>query len=251
MTTLVHAAQVLRSVLFIAQMYLAMAVIGLGFAPLVLLRREMALTAMRSYCRWVRWTARWMVGLRSEVRGQVPQGEVLVAAKHQSFFDILILFSVLPRPRFVMKKELTRTPFLGWYARKVGCVAVDRGRRGQAVRQMLDDVRAGGLGPSQLVIYPQGTRVPPGERRDYKPGTAFLYEALGQPCVPVATNVGLFWPKRSLLRRPGTVVVEFLDPIAPGLPTKVFLASLSGTIESESDRLMAEAGFVPPARDPR
>lgn len=232
-----------RSVLFIAQMYLAMAIIGLAAVPVVLIRRESAYQVMRLYCNWVRWTAGWMVGLRSEVRGNVPIGAVLVAAKHQSFFDILILFSVLPRARFVMKKELTKAPVLGWYARQIGCVAVDRGKRGQAVRQMLEDVQAQGGAPSQLVIYPQGTRVPPGTWRDYKPGAAILYDALAQPCVPVATNVGLFWPKRSLMRHPGVAVVEFLDPVAPGMAMKEFLGQLAETIEAESDRLMVEAGF--------
>ena len=237
--------QGVRSVLFIGQMYLVMALMGIACTPVAMVWRDAALAAMRAYCHWVRWTARWMVGLHSEVRGKVPEGEVMIAAKHQSFFDILILFSVLPQPRFVMKKELTRAPFLGWYARRIGCVAVDRGKRSQAVRQMLADVQDGGVGPAQLVIYPQGTRVPPGEWRDYKPGTAILYEALGQPCVPVAANVGLFWPKRSLMRRRGTAVVAFLDPIAPGAPMKGFLAELAETIEGESDRLMAEAGYRP------
>lgn len=246
MTALGNALQLLRSIVFIAQMYLAMAVLALLFMPLVLVRRDYAFTAIHTYCRWVRLSARWLVGLRSEVRGPVPQGDVLVAAKHQSFFDILILCSVLPRPRFVMKKELTRAPILGWYARRMGCVAVDRGKRGQAVRQMLEDVQAGGLGPSQLVIYPQGTRVPPGDQRDYKPGTAILYDALARPCVPAAANVGVFWPKRSLMRLPGTAVVEFLDPIPPGGAMKPFLADLAARIETASNRLMAEAGFVFP-----
>jgi 1-acyl-sn-glycerol-3-phosphate acyltransferase len=251
MTALGNAVQLVRSILFIGQMYLSMAILALVFAPLAIASSAAAHLAIRTYCNWVRFSARWMVGLKSEVRGTIPQGDVLVAAKHQSFFDILILFSVLPRARFVMKKELTRAPFLGWYARRIGCVAVDRGKRGQAVRQMLEDVRAGnGQGASQLVIYPQGTRVPPGALRDYKPGTAILYEALGQACVPAATNVGVFWPKRSLMRRPGTAVVEFLAPIPPGQPMKGFLAELSSRVERESDRLMAEAGFVPPDGEP-
>lgn len=251
MTALATPLQFLRSVVFIAQMYLAMTVIALVFMPLVLIRRDHAFTAIHTFCIWVRLSARWLVGLHSEVRGPVPQGDVLIAAKHQSFFDILILGSVLPRPRFVMKKELTRAPIIGWYARRMGCVAVDRGKRTQAVRKMLEDVQAGNPGSSQLVIYPQGTRVPPGQRRDYKPGTAILYGALALPCVPAATNVGVFWPKRSLMRLPGTAVVEFLDPIPPGGAMKPFLVELAATVETASDRLMAEAGFVvpPPAPD--
>ena len=239
--------QGLRSVLFIAEMYLAMALMALYWTPLVLWRKDNAVRAIHAYCRHVRASAALMVGLRSEVRGTVPTADALVAAKHQSFFDIIILCSVLPRPRFIMKKELLRAPILGWYAKRIGCVAVDRGKRGQAVRAMLDGAQRGPGVPSQLVIYPQGTRVPPGAHRPYKPGTAALYEALGMVCVPVAANVGVFWPKRSLMRRPGLAVIEFLEPIAPGVPAGELMKRLESSVEGVSDRLMAEAGFVPQA----
>lgn len=239
--------QAVRSAVFIAEMYLAMAYYALVWTPLVLWRKENAVRAIHAYCRHVRASAALIVGLRSEVRGTVPSGDALVAAKHQSFFDIIMLCSVLPRPRFVMKKELMRTPIVGWYARRIGCVAVDRGKRGQAVRAMLDGAQRGPGVPSQLVIYPQGTRVPPGQHRPYKPGTAALYDALGLPCVPVAANVGVFWPKRSLMRRPGLAVIEFLEPVAPGLPAAELMSRLEASVEQASDRLMAEAGFTAPS----
>ena len=236
--------QAIRSAVFIAEMYLAMALFALFWTPLALWRADMAVRAIHAYCRHVRRSAALIAGLRSEVRGAVPQGDVLVAAKHQSFFDILILCSVLPRPRFVMKKELVRAPIVGWYARRIGCVAVDRGRRGQAVRSMLDAARQGSGSGSQLVIYPQGTRVAPGVRRDYKPGTGALYETLGTPCVPAATNVGMFWPRHGLMRKPGLAVVEFLAPIPPGMATKPFMEELERVVEAASDELMAEAGLA-------
>jgi 1-acyl-sn-glycerol-3-phosphate acyltransferase len=110
---------------------------------------------------------------------------------------------------------------------------------------MKADVAAGAADPGQLIIYPQGTRVAPGVARPYKVGTGLLYEQLGQPCVPVATNVGVFWPKRGILRKPGLAVVEFLPPIAPGLPVADFMARLEEEVETHSNRLMAEAGFRP------
>ncbi len=230
----------LASLLFVAQMYLAMAVLAVVFTPFALFTPRAAFAAMYAYCAWVRWSARWMIGLASEVRGPVPTGEVLIAAKHQSFFDILLLFSVLPRPKFIMKREIIRTPILGWYALRIGCIPVDRGRRGAAIRQMVEDVARGRAEPGQLVIYPQGTRVPPGVAAPYKPGTGVLYAELGQPCVPVATNVGAFWPRRGILRRPGLAVVEFLPAIAPGQPQAAFMAGLEAEIETASDRLLAE-----------
>ncbi len=239
-----HALQWVLSLLFIGQMYLAMAVLALWFTPYVVFRRDMAFAAVHAYCRWVRFSARWMVGLRTEVRGEVPLDEVLVASKHQSFLDIIMIVSVLPRPKFIMKKELRWAPILGWYAMRMGCVPVDRGRRGQAVRKMLEDVRAGREVPGQLIIYPQGTRVAPGAKLPYKQGTAALYEELGQDCVPAATNVGVFWPRHGILRRPGLAVVEFLPRLPAGLPREEFMKRLETEVETASNRLMAEAGFT-------
>lgn len=235
MTALRHIA----SAIFILQMYVVLVLMGIAFTPWAVVARRGAQVGIRTYCRYVRATARLLCGLHSEVRGPVPDTELIVAAKHQSFFDIIILCSVLPAPRFIMKRELTRAPVLGWYAARIGCIPVDRGAGGRAVAQMRADVAAGKREPGQLVIYPQGTRVAPGARAPYKIGTAVLYADGGQPCVPVATNVGLFWPKRGILRRPGCAVVEFLPPIPPGLSSDRFMARLERDIETASDALAA------------
>ncbi len=231
------------SLAFGAQMYLMMGLMAVYFTPLAIVDRRFAFQGAQVYCRWVRWTARWMVGLRSEVRGEIPSGEALVASKHQSFFDIIMLVSVLPRPKFIMKKELRWVPILGWYALRIGCVPVDRGKRGAAVQRMKEDVSRGLARPGQLVIYPQGTRVAPGARRAYKPGIAVLYGQLGQICVPAATNAGVFWPRRSFIRKPGLAVLEFLPRIPPGKDQGAFMADLETVIEGNSDRLAVEAGL--------
>lgn len=233
----------IMSVLFIVQMYTMMALMAVFFTPWAIVDRKGAFAGVHTYCRWVRWTARLMVGLRSEVRGKVPEGEALIASKHQSFFDIIIICSVAPRPKFIMKRELIRAPILGWYALRIGCVPVDRGKRGAAIAQMMDGVTKGRTEPGQLIIYPQGTRVAPGAERAYKVGTGLLYEQLGQPCIPAATNVGVFWPRHGIYRKPGLAVVEFLPEIAPGMGVAPFMAEVEGVIEGASDRLMAEAGF--------
>lgn len=237
------ALQWLRSLVFVVQIYLAMAMVGLVFAPWALLSRRGALVACKTYCRWVLWSARWMVGIRAELRGRVPRGEVVIAAKHQSFLDILIIFNAVPRPKFIMKRELLWTPFIGVYAKRLGCVPVDRGRGGAAMARMVKDVAAEFQEPGQLIIYPQGTRVAPGDYRPYKMGSAVLYEELGEKCIPAATNVGLFWPRKGILRKPGRAVVEFLEPIAPGLPRDAFMKRLENAVEQHSAALMREAGF--------
>ena len=231
------------SLVFVVQMYLAMAVIAIIFAPWALFSRRGAYAAMHGYCRWVIFTLRILCGIRCEVRGTPPTTEALIAAKHQSFLDIILIFHAVAAGKFVMKAELMYAPFLGQYARKIGCVPVDRGKRGAAIARMKADVAAGAAEAGQLIIYPQGTRVAPGVKKAYKVGTGLLYDQLGQPCYPVATNVGVFWPKRGILRKPGLAVVEFLPPIAPGLPIPEFMARLEAEVETHSNRLMAEAGF--------
>ncbi len=238
--------QYLRSLIFNIQMYLMMALMALFFTPITLFYRPMAFTACRTYCRWVRWSARWMVGLRSELRGKVPTGECLIASKHQSFFDIIMIVSEVPRPKFIMKAQLRFVPIVGWYAKWIGCVPVDRGKRGQAIAEMKQGVEAGRATPGQLIIYPQGTRIAIDAKLPYKIGTGVLYNQLAQDCVPAATNVGVFWPRFGVLRKPGLAVVEFLPAIAPGQEQRAFMADLEQIIEGASLRLMAEAGYHPP-----
>ena len=241
--------QYARSVLFITQMYIAMPVFGILFAPWALFSRKGAFAACKGFSRYVFWTASWMVGLKCEVRGTLPEGEALIAAKHQSFLDIMMIFTALPAGKFIMKKEILMMPVIGQYARLLGCVPVDRGKRGAAIAKMIEDVEAGRAEPGQLIIYSQGTRVAPGKKMPYKVGTAVLYEQLNQPCVPVATNVGVLWPKRGLLRKPGKAVVEFLPAMQPGLPKEEFLAQLEEQVEGRSDALMAEEGFRYDSKD--
>jgi len=238
-----YAWRWLRSLIFVGQMYLMMALMAVFFTPFALVSRPWAFHAVHTYCAWVRWTARWMVGLRSEIRGEVPVDEVIIAAKHQSFFDIILIVSVTPRPKFIMKKSLRWAPILGWYAMRIGCVSVDRGKRGQAVQQMVDGVHRNSAHPGQLIIYPQGTRVAPGTEKSYKIGTGVLYRELGQDCVPAATNVGVFWPRTGIYRKPGLAVVEFLPLIEAGRPIDTFMTDLEKVVETASGRLMAEAGF--------
>ena len=237
--------QTIRSYLFVMQIYVMMLVIGVAYVPYALLSKEGARACCKAYSRWVFWTMSWMVGLRSEVRGEVPAGEVLIAAKHQSFLDIMMIFTALPKAKFIMKREILWTPIVGFYAKRLDCVAVERGKRGAAIGKMVADVEAGRADPGQLIIYSQGTRVAPGVKAPYKVGTGILYEQLGQPCVPVATNVGVFWPRKGMWRKPGLAVVEFLPPIAPGMDRTEFLTHLEEVVETRSDDLMREGGFDP------
>lgn len=233
----------LRSMIFDILMYGSMVIMGIVLSPAAIWSRAGAYWAVKLYCRWAIWLLRVICGLRVEVRGKVPEGEVLVCSKHQSFLDILILTKTLPRARFIMKKELKWAPILGAYAMRMGSTPVARGRKAAAMKEMTQGAEAQARTPGQTVIYPQGTRVLPGAYRPYKIGAGVLYRRLGQPCIPAATNVGVFWARRSPYRKPGLAVVEFLDPIEKGLNVEAFMEKIEKVIEGNSNRLMAEAGF--------
>ena len=235
----------LISFVFMIHIYFMMVVIGLLWAPYAILSPEGARAGAKAYSRYVFWISRWMLGLRVEVRGEVPTGEVIIAAKHQSFLDIMMIFTALPTAKFIMKKEILWTPVIGLYARRLGCVPVSRGKRGAAITKMVRDVENGHALPGQLIIYSQGTRLAPGVMAPYKVGTAVLYNQLQQPCVPVATNAGVFWPRTGFLRKPGLAVIEFLPTIQLGQDKDTFMAGLEDVVETHSNALMREAGFDP------
>ncbi|MEP2922032.1 MAG: lysophospholipid acyltransferase family protein [Sulfitobacter sp.] len=236
--------QWIRSILYIIQVTIMLPVIGVIWAPWAMVSKRGAYAGCTAYARWAIWTAGWMLNLRCEVRGTPPEGAALVPAKHQSFLDILLIYSALPMPKFILKNQLRWAPFLGQYVKKMEMIFVDRGKRGAAITKMLADVKAGQREPGQLVIYPQGTRSAPGAVLPYKVGAAILYEQLKQPCYPVATNAGVFWPRRGLYRKPGVAVVDFLPPIPAGLPREEFVAQLEEKIETASEALLEESGYA-------
>ena len=233
--------QAIRSLIFTIAMYMVMLIMAIVFLIPMLIHKRYAMAACNLYARYVIWSAQRLLNLKLEVRGTPPKNSALVAAKHQSFFDILVIFSLLERPQFIMKHILLYAPIFGQYTYRIGCIPVKRGKRAQAIKKMLADVENNKTAAGQLVIFPQGTRVPPGEKRQYKIGTGVLYREMGCPCTPVATNIGLFWPKRGIYRWPGTAVVEFLPAIQPNLPIRDFMKKLEHDIETHSDALITQA----------
>jgi len=200
---------------------------------------------VRVWTRGVWWGLRHIVGLDYEVRGRehVPPGPVLLASKHQSTWDTAVFYLLFDDPCYVIKKELFSIPIWGWYARKAGMIGVDRKGRTRALKKMVADCVAALAEGRALVIFPEGTRTAPGERRSYQPGIAAVYAQANTPVVPVAVNSGVFWGRRSFIKSPGVAVLEFLPPIPPGLSRDAFMSSLETSIESASARL-AEEGYA-------
>lgn len=231
----------LRSILFNIWMYGLMAVLGLLFMPLAAWSRAGAYFAIGVYLKLVFAGLRRLCGLTVETRGPIPTGDVLIAAKHQSFLDIFIMIRALPAAKFVMKRSLIWTPIVGFYALRIGASPVTRGKGWASVNEMMEEVGRRRDLAGQLVIFPQGTRVPPGVEAPYKPGSHLIYRTYDLPCVPAALNTGVFWPRRGVLRRPGVAVVEFLEPLPRGLDPRQFVEELEARIEPASEALLAEA----------
>ncbi len=171
----------------------------------------------------------------------LPAGPCMIAAKHQSAWDTMIFSQLLEQPSFVLKQELTRIPLFGWVLKRAEMVPVNRAGGTKALKDMVAVARRRLQAGQSIVIFPEGTRTSPGQRRRYHPGVAALYRELGVPVVPVALNSGLFWGRHSFLKRPGRIRMELLPPIPPGSTRRAFMSRLEQTIESASQRLIDEA----------
>jgi 1-acyl-sn-glycerol-3-phosphate acyltransferase len=236
-------AIVVRSLVFSALFYINITVRMIVALPTILLPYRFLHGVLRRYASSTLWFLRAVCGTKVEWRGRekLPAaGPYVVACKHQSLWETFALFMVLPDPTYVLKRELMLLPLFGWLATKARMIPIDRGSHTKALASMIAAARREAAHGRQIVIFPEGTRRPPGAKPRYLPGVAFLYAELGLPCVPVALNSGLFWPRRSLRRYPGTVLVEVLDPIPPGLDKREFLSRLQKVTEEATARLVAE-----------
>jgi len=245
----------LNSILFAVAFYLATALFLVLGSPLLLGPRQWAMAGLRAHARTCLWLLKHIVGTGVEVRGleRLPRGPVLVAAKHQSAWDTFGLVPLFRDPALVMKVELMRIPLYGWFSRKFGMIPIRRDTGPTALRAMLREARARVAAGREVLVFPEGTRQAPGAPPAYKPGLLLLYDGLNVPCVPLALNSGVFWPRRTLMRYPGTIVVEILESIPPGLKRREFEAEVIRRIEIGSARLLEEAkslGAVVPAAVP-
>lgn len=199
--------------------------------------------AVRLWQRLVFGGLKLICAVEWEVRGRerIPKGAAVFACKHQSAWDTMAFYALVADPAYVLKKELLRIPFWGWYAAKTRQIVVDRRAGVRALKDVAATARERIAEGRQVVIFPQGTRVPPGGHRPYQPGVYAIATATDAPVFPVALNSGFFWGRRSFLKHPGTVTIEILEPMPAGLARKPFMAELENRIERASDRLAAEA----------
>lgn len=231
----------LRSALFALWFALVTVIVYLGALPALLLPRPAMVAASRVWSRALFFGLKVIAGLDWEVRGEIPRGPVLVASKHMSMWDTMGLYLTVRDPAAVLKRELLRIPFYGWYIAKAGVISIDRRAGASALRRMMAAAKRALAAGRPILIFPEGTRKKPGAPPDYKPGVAGLYGTLDVACVPVALNSGLFWTgPMGFIKKPGRVVLEFLEPIPPGLKRADFMRLLEERIEGATAKLVAE-----------
>jgi 1-acyl-sn-glycerol-3-phosphate acyltransferase len=236
-----------RSALFNLAFYLVTALMMLLGIWLLLGPRSWAMQGLRLHGLVCVWLLKVICNTSIEVRGRerIPNGACLVVAKHQSAWDTFALIPLFRDPAIVLKAELARIPLYGWFCVKFEHILVRRERAAVALKTMVAEAKAKVAAGREILIFAEGTRREPGAPPDYKPGYVALYEALGVPVVPLALNSGLFWPRNSLARYPGTIVVEVLEPVPPGLPRAAAREAIETAIEAASWRLIWEAAAEP------
>jgi 1-acyl-sn-glycerol-3-phosphate acyltransferase len=228
----------IRSILFFIWFALTSFVIAVGGVWVLLLPRRATEILSKTWSRAVLFGLKWIAGLDCEVRGPVPKGAVLIAAKHMSMWDTVTLYLLLEDACAVLKRGLQWIPFYGWYIWKAGSIAIDRDGKASALKKMVAEAKAALADHRPILIFPEGTRKNPAMPPDYKPGVAALYAQLGVDCVPVALNSGQFWT--GFIKKPGTIIIEFLPPIPPGLKRAAFMETLQNRIESATAGLLAD-----------
>ena len=207
------------------------------------LPRKYFLGVVHLWLRQITWIEKYIGGITYRVIGKnyIPQGSCIIAAKHQSAWETFKLHLLFDDPAIVLKKELLNIPVWGWYLRRSGMIPVDRSGAAKALSGMMEAAHKAVAENRKIVIFPQGTRVAPGEQKTYKSGVAALYQELNLPVVPMALNSGLLWPKNSFLKKPGVITIEFLPPLPPGMERQAMMARLKDELESTTDRLIKAA----------
>lgn len=231
-----------RSLLFTVAFYVVTALFLVLGSWLFIAPRNWAMAGLKTHAIATLWLLKVIAGTKMEVRGleKLPRGPCLVVSKHQSAWDTFALIPLFRDPAVVLKDELKWIPFYGWFCVKFEHILVKRDKASAALKAMVRDAKQRAGQGREILIFPEGTRQAPGAPPDYKPGYVALYEGLDLPCVPLALNSGLYWPRRRFVRRPGTIVVEFLDPLPAGLPRKEFRATLEAKLEEACGRLLAD-----------
>jgi 1-acyl-sn-glycerol-3-phosphate acyltransferase len=232
----------IRSLLFFICFWIWSTIMNLIFIPFLMFDRIWIVRGQTIWTKGIMVLMKYVCGLKIEVRGKenLPDGQALLACKHQSAFETMAFHWLVEDPAVIMKKELLNIPVYGWYCQKTKMIAVDRKGHAAALRSMIAQAKQALLDQRQIIIFPEGTRTDVDEAREYQPGIAALYSKLDTPVVPIALNTGLFWPRKKFICRPGVITIEFLPPIEAGLKRADFMARLKQSIDENTAKLVQE-----------
>ena len=235
----------IRSALFNVFFYAAMVLYMLIMLLTIWLPRKKRVRFLQSFGHTTDKLLRVFTGINTEYRGgeNMPEGPVIVACKHQSVWETFTVLTIVDDPAIILKRELAWIPVFGWLTILYKMINVQRGKKGAAIKSLVRGAKEVVKDGRQVIIFPEGTRRAPGAEPIYKAGLPALYSGLNVPCVPIALNSGVYWPRRKFLKYPGTIVMEICEPIAPGLPRDEFNAEVQRRIEDASNRLLDEAGW--------
>jgi 1-acyl-sn-glycerol-3-phosphate acyltransferase len=234
-----------RAIIMLVALYVSLTLWMVAGIVVFFLPRRAMIGLARSWSRFFLVLCRVFGNIQVEFRGleNIPKGPLLVASKHQSLWETFVLLGLFDDPCFILKRELTFIPLFGWYIAKMRNVPINRkdgaGALKAITRAAHREIRADK--GRQIIVFPEGTRRPPGAPPQYRFGVAKLYEGIDVPCLPIGLNSGVCWPRNSLKLKPGTIIVDILPPIAPGMPRGDFFQLVQEQIEESSDRLLAEA----------
>lgn len=233
---------VLRSLLFNAAFFGGGLLFALLLIPCLVLSRTTMQRGLKAWAAGTMWALKHIAGLTWEVKGQenLPGEPCIFACKHQSAWETGIFYLLVSDPSYILKKELLSIPFFGWYIARGGAIAIDRKAGARALKAMISGTKERLERGQNVVIFPEGTRAAPGKPGTYHPGIAALYKGVDAPVIPVALNSGLFWQRRSFLKRPGRITVEFLPAIEPGQDRRAFMADLQSRMEDATNRLIVD-----------
>ncbi|MBI1211375.1 MAG: 1-acyl-sn-glycerol-3-phosphate acyltransferase [Alphaproteobacteria bacterium] len=236
----------LRSLLYQIYFWIVSVGMNLAWTPSLLMKRSAVVRGMEIWVALCFWGLKHIAGLDYEVRGRenIVKGPAIYAMKHLCMWETMAAQRLLHDCALIMKRELTYIPWYGWYSVKSRQIIVDRGGHAKTMRSMLRSAKERVAEGRPIIIFPEGTRKPLGAAPDYKPGVAGMYATLDVPCVPVALNSGLYWPRRGFIRKPGKIIIEFLPAIPPGLKRDAFMAELEKRIETATDHLLREGGWT-------
>lgn len=218
-------------------------IVGTFSAPLYGLGMRGGQIVVMTWSRCALFGLRIICGLRFEVIGRenLPTGAAIVAANHQSMWETFALFTLLPQPVTAFKQELMRVPIYGWWSKRAGSIPIDREGGARSMRQLISEARARLEAGMQFVIFPEGTRIPLGERAPLQPGVAGIYAAANAPVVPVTHDSGRFWRHPGVARLPGVITVRVLPAIPAGLDRRVFMARLEAALAEARPDLQGAA----------